>query len=139
MVPFDYRPENPDPYLEDALKIELPQILNWCLDGASRWLANGRKLTIPDVVKIETDDYFSEMDISAQWVTDRCDIADGLSTHSMVLFKDWYDYLEAKGKHQSFLNSTRFGLEMARLSGKLGFNKTRPGSGTIYERIALKK
>jgi hypothetical protein len=79
------------------------------------------------------------MDISAQWVTDRCDIANGLSTQSMALFNDWCEYLENKGKHHSYLNSTRFGLEMARLSGRFGFIKTRPGTGTVYERIALKK
>ena len=61
LVPFDRKPERPDPLLKDRLKDEYPQILQWMIEGAEWWYREG--LTAPAIITEATDQYFREEDL----------------------------------------------------------------------------
>ena len=98
IVPFERKPERPDRELEQKLIAEAAGILRWMIAGCSDWLANG--LVKPDVVLRATEDYFSDQDLFAQWLTEECDCQPGnndLSEASSSLYKSWKEYAIAAG------------------------------------------
>jgi putative DNA primase/helicase len=98
IVPFERKPENPDRELEEKLKAEAPGILRWMIEGCLDWQANG--LVKPPSVLAATEEYFSDQDLFAHWLTDECDCEPG-NTHksetSGKLFKSWKEYAIAAG------------------------------------------
>lgn len=51
-----------DPTLPEQLAAEAPGILNWLVEGARRWLDNGRKFTEPEAVTKATERFRDEAD-----------------------------------------------------------------------------
>ena len=95
IVPFVHKPAEPDPYLEEKLKDEWPQILGWMIEGCVDWQAEG--LARPAVVVEATNEYFSEQDLFGQWLEERCIINSIVKDTSAKLFADWRVFCEHAG------------------------------------------
>jgi putative DNA primase/helicase len=99
IVPFDYKPEKPDPDLEAKLRGEWPAILRWMIEGCLDWQAN--RLVRPPIVRQATETYFSDQDVFSQWLADQCDVEPAntwKSETSANLFADWQGYAERAGE-----------------------------------------
>lgn len=90
---------NPDPNLEKKLMGELPGILAWLVQGATRWYADyaaSQKsgLVEPAACAAELDRFFEEEDEIGTWINDRCMTLDLASDpKSWTVNKDLYtDY-----------------------------------------------
>jgi putative DNA primase/helicase len=98
IVPFNFKPEVPDKQLEEKLKAEWPAILRWMIEGCLDWQNNG--LIRPQSVKDETEKYFSDQDLWAQWLEDDCDL-EPENRYKMAgtgeLFNSWSNYAKASG------------------------------------------
>lgn len=99
MIPFVHRPPNPDHKLESKLEAEWPAILRWMIDGCLDWQATG--LNAPEVVKNETKKYFSEQDVFAQWLADKCVVEPGnksLTDTTANLYSSWRAFAKGIGE-----------------------------------------
>ena len=130
IIPFTCKPKNPDPYLEDKLKGEHPQILQWMIDGCCDWQKNG--LIRPKVVQQATADYFDTQDLFGQWLDENCNTGPGNSATASVLFDDWMKYAERRRERPGAMPSFTDNLI------KRGFSKRRTNAANHYEGIALK-
>jgi putative DNA primase/helicase len=137
LVPFDQKFVDPDdlkknpnakvkdPKLNDALRKELPGILNWMLDGYRQWSEKG--LDIPDVIRAATKEYKSESNpvgsfIEAWTQSSRTGIS------STTLYDAYKVYCELNEAYQMTL--TAFGRQMnamdlgsEKISGKKYYKK----------------
>jgi putative DNA primase/helicase len=59
-----------DTHLPEKLRVELPGILNWALEGCLAWRCEG--LGLPQEVKQATEDYRREMDVLGQFLAECC-------------------------------------------------------------------
>jgi len=112
IVPFTRKPARPDPDLGAKLQAEAPAILRWMIDGCLDWQSTG--LIRPGIVKKETEDYFSEQDTFAQWLSDECDCDPGNTWKmgtSKELFDSWHAYAVAAneqiGSRKSFSDNLK--------------------------------
>ena len=129
IIPFVHKPESPDPYLEDKLREEYPQILNWMIEGCHDWQKNG--LIRPAIVQEATADYFEAQDLFGTWLEENCETGRNKSTASSILYADWKIYAERAGENPG--SQVRFSNDME----KRGFSKIRTSSMRGYEGIAL--
>ena len=86
MIPFTVViPENEmDKSLKDKLKLELPGILNWAVQGCLEWKEYGLKP--PAEISRATDEYKAEMDVLGGFIEDCC----VMMPHSKVRNPDIY-------------------------------------------------
>jgi putative DNA primase/helicase len=99
VLPFTFKPQNPDKDLEKKLKSEWPQILNWIIEGCIDWQANG--LIRPAKVTAATEEYFDDQDIFGQWLKTKCTInlkMDHFKVPVSTAFKSWSDFAEEMGE-----------------------------------------
>jgi putative DNA primase/helicase len=99
IVPFTRKPRDPDPLLEEKLKGEWPAILQWMIEGALDWQANG--LVRPASVLAATEDYFAAQDVFAHWLDEACNFEPG-NEHKWEagssLFASWRAFAERAGE-----------------------------------------
>lgn len=99
VLPFTFKPENPDKDLENKLKAEWPKILNWMIEGCIDWQTNG--LNRPDKVITATEEYFDEQDIFGQWLNTKCTInlkAKHFKVPCSKVFESWSQFAEEMGE-----------------------------------------
>ncbi|MGG1254322.1 phage/plasmid primase, P4 family, partial [Brevibacillus agri] len=99
LIPFQVRiPDNEiDTQLGMKLRNELPGILLWAIQGCLKWQAEG--LNPPLVVQEATDKYRSEMDIMANFVSERCDIGSNKETTIAVLYDNYRQWASEAGEY----------------------------------------
>lgn len=73
LIPFERKPQHPDPELKDKLRAEYPQILAWMIEGAEWWARDG--LMPPESVLAATAEYLLEEDVIGLWFRERCEAA----------------------------------------------------------------
>jgi putative DNA primase/helicase len=93
IIPFVYKPTEPDKELEDKLRAEWPAILQWAIEGCMRWQESG--LTRPAIVASATDNYFADQDLFGQWLDEMCDLRSDYWESVATLFKSWGDYAKS--------------------------------------------
>lgn len=96
MLPFIFKPAEPDLALEDKLRDDAPRILGWALRGCLDWQLHG--LGKAASVIAATDEYFEEQDLFGTWVEERCETGPDLWDLPSVLFKNWSEYARANGE-----------------------------------------
>lgn len=98
MVPFEaaVAPGERDPGLLDRLLTELPGILNWALEGARQWLADG--LRPPDAVLQATQEYRTEQDHVGRFVADICTLAPTVCVSAKDLRTAYEAWCEENGE-----------------------------------------
>lgn len=99
VLPFTFKPQNPDKDLEKKLKSEWPMILNWMIEGCIDWQKNG--LIRPDKVIAATEEYFDEQDIFGQWLATKCTInlkMDQYKVPCSKAYESWCEFAEEFGE-----------------------------------------
>jgi putative DNA primase/helicase len=84
-----------DPQLGDKLRLELPGVLNWALDGLQRVQAQG--LSLPPAVQAATAEYRAEQDSLADFIQERCTTGPDSSATAGDLWAAWKAWARAGG------------------------------------------
>lgn len=97
VVPFTFKPAEPDRQLEERLRGEWPNILRWMIEGCLDWQRNG--LVRPDVVKRATSVYFESQDLVGSWLEESCEQDPRYSETVKRLFESFAAFADANGSH----------------------------------------
>lgn len=95
VVPFIKKPESPDLTLEEKLKAEWPQILNWMIEGAVKWKREG--LGTFAAQEDATTDYFGEQDILEDFIKEHCEQEAGSFAYHKTLVPEYNLYRARAG------------------------------------------
>ncbi|TXH34049.1 MAG: hypothetical protein E6Q98_19950 [Rhodospirillaceae bacterium] len=122
IVPFDVviPEEERDKQLGEKLVPERSGILNWLLEGLTRWFADGRLVT-PDEVKAATEDYRESTQPFSQFVKSALRETPGATVTAKrvyELYKGWCDANAYEPLSQS---------KIGRLLDNMGFKKHKVG------------
>lgn len=92
LVPFDasFEGKAQDKELPDKLRAEAPAILQWMIQGAVRWAAEG--LAIPERIRAASADYMLAMDDLAEWVEDCCHLDASAKESNRYLFASFAEW-----------------------------------------------
>lgn len=131
LIPFTVQIKNPDKKLAEKIKEkELPQILNWAVQGAQMWAQEG--LETPVAVIKATEEYKCESDIIGLFVDDVIEVADGEVSANQLYnaFTLWSDKT-----NNERMSSQMFGRKFAERFGEM---RSRDGKrGYIYRGIQI--
>jgi len=113
LLPFTTKieEERQDRRLEEKLMLESAGILNWLVEGARRWRAEGLKA--PKIVVNATDEYRAEMDVIGDFLKDRCSMAEGAAVRARELFKCYQDWCD--DNNERACSERLFGLRLKEL------------------------
>lgn len=124
-------PENEmDKGLKDKLKLELPGILNWAVQGCLDWQKIG--LAPPKEISRATDEYKAEMDVLGNFIEDCC-VLKPHSTVSKTEFYDIYDKWCIQNKEQP-ISKKAFGIKLS----ERGIVSKKSGSTRYWSGIGLR-
>lgn len=131
IVPFTVTiPEGErDKRLLAKLRKEGPGILQWMIQGAVRWHAEG--LGKPKAVDDATREYLENEDTLLAWSQDRCDLNPRHETQAARLFASWKAWCEQTGELAG--TAKAFGTRLT----EHGFEKRHSMIGTMYRGIGL--
>ncbi|MEJ7872120.1 MAG: phage/plasmid primase, P4 family [Rubrobacteraceae bacterium] len=115
-----------DKKLPEKLRVELPGILAWAVEGCLEWQRDGLKA--PEEVRKATGAYRSEMDVIGAFLRDECETQQGYS----ATFKEVYDRYEEWCEEGGEKPETRRKFN-ARLKERGQFTDRRSGPGGSYE------
>ncbi|MBK8175223.1 MAG: hypothetical protein IPK66_08155 [Rhodospirillales bacterium] len=131
LVPFDQTipPEERDKRLLQRLRAEAPGVLNWLLEGARLYLADG--LNIPGEVRAATSDYRIESDPLRPFLSEWCVRGPGVgNVRAKRLYRAYVLWCDEQARDP--ISQTRFGLSL----GDMGVAKWL-SNGVYYLDIAL--
>ena len=106
IVPFkvQFTGDREDKSLPGRLRRELGFVLQWLIDGHSKWMAAGKKLPACAAVEAESADYFASQSTPEMWVAERCEILPGDDRTarqlpgSTELYRDYSEWKKARGE-----------------------------------------
>lgn len=125
-IPLDKVDKN----LSSKLRLELPGILNWAVEGSLMWQREG--LTPPETIQKATMDYRKEMDVIGSFIDECCEIGSGLKIGATEVYKVYDKWAKEMNEHN--FSQTQFGKKMADR-----FEKKHTKIGRVYVGITLKK
>jgi len=133
LVPFTVTiPEaERDPALLDKLRLELPGILRWAVEGCLAWQREG--LRPPIVVTHATAQYRREMDVLGTFLEDRCTVRPHGQVSAKSLYRAYRDWCDGAGEHP--VNQRRFGIALQ----ERGIEKEHTRTGTVYHGIEIEQ
>ena len=133
LIPFRVivPPERQDKQLIEKLRLELPGILNWVLEGVGAYLHEG--LSPPKCVLDATLAYRSEMDVLAQWIEEQCVINPAAATSVDELFRS-YDEWCSRNKYRA-LSKRGLGDQLA----DRGYKREKVGGKRSHVGLALRR
>ena len=111
VLPFNHKPIKPDRNLEQKLRNEWPQILNWMIEGCLDWRQNG--LVRPDRVRDATEEYLSSQDTFQQWVDQHVKLVPNVYTPVSDAYKSWEQFASDCGEQPE--NKFAFGRRLKKL------------------------
>lgn len=115
-----------DPGLYDKLVGELSGILNWVVEGAQAYLAEG--LTCPDAVKHAGADYRAASNPISDFVEERCELGRGYSVSKADMSSAYHLYVGMTGGEA--ISAEKFGRWMKALGcGEKRTNRERRWNG----------
>jgi putative DNA primase/helicase len=97
-----------DKSLRDALRKELPGILQWIIDGCKEW--QEKELSPPSTVRAETESYLDQEDTFGQWVSACLQRVERAFTSRADLFASWAQFAKDAGEEPGSQKS--FAAEM---------------------------
>jgi putative DNA primase/helicase len=126
LIPFTVTiPEKErDPELKEKLRAEMPGILKWAVEGCLEWQQFG--LGEPKEVKVATEAYRVEMDLTAEFIKDCCVENATAKVKLSDLYGKYLEWCKESGEDQ---------LEPKAFTRKLdtkGFSKKRGTGGNYY-------
>jgi putative DNA primase/helicase len=132
LIPFTttISKEQQDIELESKLLREASGILNWLIEGASRW--KRERLVTPDIIVNATDEYRGEMDVIGNFIKEVCVEYAAASIRVRELFKAYQDWCAENNEYAS--TERFFSLRMK----EIGFKQTRTSEARYWAGIMLK-
>jgi P4 family phage/plasmid primase-like protien len=122
-----------DTTLGDALEREKPGVLNWLIEGARRWHADG--LQPPDIVLAASREYREEQDRLGEFIRDCCQLDPQARQPLPLLYQTYRGWCRESGIDHPFTRQ-RFVDELEQRVP--GFARPKKSHGTNYVRgIAL--
>jgi putative DNA primase/helicase len=130
-IPFEetFPPERRDKDLLQKLRLELPGILNWAIQGCLRYQDEG--LEPVDKIRKATDQYRAESDVISQFLEERTIEDKTQEVRGSKLYETYKTWCQETGEYT--LTSTQFGRRMT----EKGFFKERRGSYVFYRGLGL--
>lgn len=130
LVPFTVTipPEKRDPKLSEALREELPGILNWALEGCREW--QQKRLIPPTVVTEAVQAYRSEMDILGQWIEEKCNLGLEEKVGATEAYKNYRLWALISGFQQ--MSSNAFGRRL-----RERYERKATSEGKVYLGLSL--
>jgi putative DNA primase/helicase len=80
--------------LADELRAEAAGILAWAVRGCLDWKRDG--LQHPDAVNVATKEYQDESDLVAEFISDRCVVAENCTVGATPLFESYRSWCDAR-------------------------------------------
>lgn len=96
IVPFTFKPEEPDLQLPEKLREEWPQVLHWMIQGCLMWQNEG--LEPPESVLLRTQQYFDEENQPARWLEECCTLDPSGSMASQDAYRSWSLWMSQQGE-----------------------------------------
>lgn len=112
---FTVEEERIDKNLTYKLKRELPGILNWIFEGYLKYKRIGLK--VPQCVSQHVKEYRNEMDVISQFLEECTEPCAGFEMKASVVYDHYKKW--AKQNEQYVMNSTKFGIELAKRYTKI--------------------
>ncbi len=116
-----------DGALQQKLKSELPGILNWLIEGCTKWQQKG--LALPKLMQDALTEYRDEMDTLGLWINECCKTGSGLKMRAQDAFQSYRNWANANEFHVS--SSAAFSRKLSER-----FNKKRDSFGHYYVGIS---
>ena len=113
-IPAEEREVN---FREKMLMPELPEILNWALEGLKDYQKNGLKP--PAIVTAATNEYKEDMDLLGRWMEDCCEMDEKSETPTADLHSNYEKWMEHEVGFA--MSGIAFGRELA----NRGFEKKK--------------
>jgi putative DNA primase/helicase len=139
VIPFSHRQPVLDKDLVDKLKLELPGIFKWAIEGEIKRLQSGGSLdraNAPQVIKEATDEYFDAEDLIKQWVEQCCVLDAKYSTSTEDLYRSFRRWMERHGER--FPPASRlFSTKLVTSGEELGITRVRTHRFRGFVGIAL--
>jgi P4 family phage/plasmid primase-like protien len=130
LVPFRFKPKVVDRELPVKLEAEYPMMLQWMIDGALLWQAEG--LTpLPSAIEKENEAYFGDNDPVGRWMEEATEHTIGSDANATALYESWRQWANANGEYPG---SAR---RLSDILAKKGVTKSRKAGGTFYHDIQL--
>jgi putative DNA primase/helicase len=113
LIPFEVQiPEcKRDPDLDKKLLKELPLIMRWMVAGCLKWREHG--LNPPEKVRVATDKYREESDLTAAFVEECCFVSPDLKVPALALYRRYNQWANERG--ESPMGSKRFRERMEQM------------------------
>lgn len=116
LIPFEVRIPEKDRILDlDQVLVaeEAPGILNWVIDGLTKWRDAGR---LPSVERIQaaTEEYRIESDPVGRWIEECCNVGQGLSANASALYESFRKWFEMEESESKPMNQTAFGRDLSK-------------------------
>jgi putative DNA primase/helicase len=121
LIPFSVRipKDQQDPQLRDKLRMELPGILTWAVEGCLAWQREGLK--DPVEVLAATSAYRQESDLLGAFIDDLCVLEENVQSPAKALYAAYTQWCEDSGERA--ITQTAFGKTLA----ERGFDTARVG------------
>ena len=118
-----------DRRLPQKLKVELPGILAWAVEGCLRWQKT--ELGIPKAVVEATNLYREESDILGRFIDEECVVGKQHSVGGNDLYMSYRRW--SGGNNEEAVSSSIFSNDLLRR----GIRKARVGKGVVYHGLKL--
>jgi len=125
VIPFDViiSADKVDKDLGLKLIDELPQILNWAVEGFKKYQRKG--LVLPQILIDEKNKYRSEMDFMANFILDKMDRKQGYKIQASVAYSEYEKWCRSSNTRP--MTCIAFGKEFGK-----HFERKREGTGNVY-------
>ena len=132
LIPFNVQiPQHKvDKDLGDKLLREAPAIIDWALEGALMWQAEG--LTMPKAILEASEGYRNEMDVVEYFIQENCQRAEDYESKASDLFNAYQEWAEKSGEYK--MGQRKFGMKM-----REKFQRKRKNDGYYYTGLRLAK
>jgi putative DNA primase/helicase len=132
LIPFEMQipDEKQDKELTEKLLEELPQIMNWAVEGTLIWLSEG--LRSPKSVEDATKEYRNEMDVINSFIEEECQEVKGWETKAADVYEVYSQW--GKTNNEFVMSATRFGREFSKR-----YDRKRKSDGGYYVGLRLNK
>jgi putative DNA primase/helicase len=109
LIPFEASfKANPDPYIEEKLKVELEGILRWADEGCLKW--RKERLGMVEKVKTATEEYRQESDVIAQFLAECTIETETAKVKASDLYEAYKKWCEETGEEP--ISGNAFGRRM---------------------------
>ena len=140
LVPFLHKPAALDPTLKDRLVVEYPGILRKLIEGcrevhqALQRGPGGLEALVPAAVTAASSDYFTEEDVIASWLRERCVFDPAGQVGVGEAYVDHQTWAAAEGR-APFARQRKFSAAVMQADARCSLD--RNNQGMVFEGIML--